>query len=122
MASADLARVWLRVKMRRTLLGKRTIHGTSQIASKIIAERALTRKGGRNVDEKVVEHFDFKVTGSVGSEQPAPPRLGMLAPLTASLCAWSVLGLAPVGRRRSLRLSARSSRSPASTFRCCARS
>lgn len=38
------------------------MHGTSQIAAKIIALRAMRINGmrGGNVDEKVQEHFDFK--------------------------------------------------------------
>ena len=62
-AASWLARVWLRRKMRKTLLGKKTMHGTSRIAGEILAARKLKMGGkgkGRNVDEKVVDHFDFK--------------------------------------------------------------
>ena len=64
-AASGIARLWLRRKMRKTLLGKRTMHGTSRIAAQIVAERRLkmghSGKGkGRNVDEKVLDHFDFK--------------------------------------------------------------
>jgi len=61
-AASWIARVWLRAKMRSTLLGKNTMHGTSQIAAKIIAMRKLRVQGmqGGNMDEKVQSHFDFK--------------------------------------------------------------
>ena len=64
-AASWLARIWLRAKMRRTLLGKRTMHGTSQIAAKIIAERALragalrNKNNSSNIDDKVQDNFDF---------------------------------------------------------------
>jgi len=50
-----IARAWLRVKMRKTLLGKRTMHGTSQLAAKIISERKIT--AGKSGDAKVQEAF-----------------------------------------------------------------
>ena len=62
-AASTIARMWLRAKMRKTLLGKRTMHGTSQIAAKIIAERKIRHRGKgqtRNADDKVREHFNFK--------------------------------------------------------------
>ena len=48
--------------MRSTLLGKKTMHGTSQIAAKMIAMRKMRVQGmqGGNMDEKVQAHFDFK--------------------------------------------------------------
>ena len=61
-AASWIARVWLRAKMRSTLLGKKTMHGTSQIAAKMIAMRKMRVQGmqGGNMDEKVQAHFDFK--------------------------------------------------------------
>ena len=65
-AASTIARCWLRRKMRKTLLGKRTMHGTSRIAAQIVSERKLRmgaarrRQQQRNVDEKVVDHFDFR--------------------------------------------------------------
>ena len=58
-AGTALARWWLRLKMRTTLLGKRTMHGTSRIAAKIIAERAM-RKGQGDIDDAVRANFDYK--------------------------------------------------------------
>ena len=61
-AASWIARAWLRAKMRSTLLGKKTMHGTSQIAAKMIAMRKMRVQGmqGGNMDEKVQAHFDFK--------------------------------------------------------------
>ena len=54
-AASTLARQILRRTMRRTLLGMRTMHGVSQLAAKIMAERALT--GGKASDAKVQQAF-----------------------------------------------------------------
>eukprot|EP00322_Chrysochromulina_rotalis_P027960 CAMPEP_0115836462 /NCGR_PEP_ID=MMETSP0287-20121206/4719_1 /TAXON_ID=412157 /ORGANISM="Chrysochromulina rotalis, Strain UIO044" /LENGTH=336 /DNA_ID=CAMNT_0003289945 /DNA_START=102 /DNA_END=1112 /DNA_ORIENTATION=- len=54
-AASTLARSMLRSKMRKTLLGKETMHGTSQLAAKIMAERKITKSA--NGDEKVKQAF-----------------------------------------------------------------
>ena len=57
-AASLLAREWLRSKMRKTLLGKKTMHGTSQLAAKIMAERKMVAGGSATCgDEKVQEAF-----------------------------------------------------------------
>ena len=59
-AASTFARTLLRTKMRRTLLGKRTMHGTSQLAAKIQAERKI--KGGKvDGDEQVRKAFQTVV-------------------------------------------------------------
>jgi len=57
-AASTLARFWLMVKMRRTLLGKKTMHGTSQIAAQIIVERQM--KLCDNVDQRVQAGFNYR--------------------------------------------------------------
>jgi len=56
-----MARAWLRRRMRRTLLGKKTLHGTSPIAARIMAESKLVGGGG-NSDAKVLEAFSKDFT------------------------------------------------------------
>jgi hypothetical protein len=46
--------------MRKTLLGKRTIHGTSALAAKIMSERALVK--GKGADDKAQEAFSKVVS------------------------------------------------------------
>ena len=54
-AASTFARNLLRTKMRKTLLGKETMHGKSQLAAKIMAERKIKR--GADGDEQVRKAF-----------------------------------------------------------------
>ena len=60
-AASYFARSWIRIKMRRTLLGKKTMHGTSQLAAKIMAERKLVAGGGAKAGDAKVEEAFAKV-------------------------------------------------------------
>jgi len=58
-----LARTWLRMRMVKCFLGKKTLHGTSRIAAKIMAERKLVSHGNdSNLDSKVLEAFSKDFT------------------------------------------------------------
>jgi len=61
--AALLARVLLRRKMRKLLLGKPTIHGTSQLAAKIIASRKIVAKTADGT--------------SIGSDEDIQSRFGL---------------------------------------------
>ena len=56
---STLARMWIKMKMRKTLLGKKTMHGVSELAAKIISERKLASatKDSKGGDSKVHEAF-----------------------------------------------------------------
>jgi hypothetical protein len=56
--ASTIARWILARTMRKTMLGKSTIHGTSRLAAKIIAERNMV-KHKVDVDEKVQSAFDY---------------------------------------------------------------
>ena len=55
-----IARLMLARKMRKTLLGKRTIHGTSSLAAKLMAESGIVK--GSEADRDAQLHKDFKFT------------------------------------------------------------
>ena len=56
-----LARMALKRAMRKTLLGKPTIHGVSPLAARLIAERRLVKSkaGGVGSDEQLHKEFDL---------------------------------------------------------------
>jgi len=62
-AASLIARSWLRAKMRKTLLGKRTMHGTSQLAARIIASRKIVAKDkdGNEVGSDVQLQREFNL-------------------------------------------------------------
>jgi hypothetical protein len=64
-AAAVLARTLLKRAMRKTLLGKRTVHGVSQLAARLIAERQLVTSGS--------------AAGGLGSDAQLHKELGLSA-------------------------------------------
>jgi hypothetical protein len=61
--ASTVARMILKRAMRKTLLGKATLHGTSQLAARIMAEQRLGVIDGvskvRSADDRVQSAFDF---------------------------------------------------------------
>lgn len=56
-----IARKIISVKMRKTLLGKKTIHGTSKLAAEIVASRRVVKSGTSEAETDAKLHAKFNL-------------------------------------------------------------
>ena len=50
---------WLKLKMRKTLLGQKTLHGVSMLAAEVMANVNLNRENASGTDKKLEKSMDM---------------------------------------------------------------